>query len=71
MEEEKEEKKTPKPKGGKREGAGRKPMDGIGGKPVGIRIRKDYLELIDTYFKSRSQFMNEAIRLKLKREGLL
>ena len=66
-----EEEKKPKPKGGAREGAGRPPLGGVGGQIVSVRIRKDYLKLIDTYFKSRSQFINESIRAKLKREGLI
>lgn len=66
-----EEKKTPKPRGGKREGAGRKPLDGIGAQHIAFRIRKDYLAIIDTHYKHRAQFINEAIRAKLRREGLL
>lgn len=66
-----EEEKKPKPKGGAREGAGRPPLGGVGGQHITLRVRKDYLILIDTYFKSRSQFINEAIRAKLKREGLI
>lgn len=60
-----------KPRGGARECAGRKPLGGVGGQHITLRVRKDYLMLIDTYFKSRSQFINEAIRAKLKREGLI
>ena len=60
-----------KPRGGAREGAGRKPLGCVGGQHITLRVRKDYLMLIDTYFKSRSQFINEAIRAKLKREGLI
>ena len=65
------EKEEKKPRGGEREGAGRKPLGGVGGQHITLRVRKDYLMLIDTYFKSRSQFINEAIRAKLKREGLI
>ncbi len=60
-----------KPRGGARDGAGRKLLGGVGGQHITLRVRKDYLMLIDTYFKSRSQFINEAIRAKLKREGLI
>ena len=60
-----------KPRGGARESAGRKPLGGVGGQHITLRVRKDYLILIDTYFKSRSKFINEAIRAKLKREGLI
>ena len=60
-----------KPRGGAREGAGRKPLGGVGGQHITLRVRKDYLILIDTYFKSRSKFINEAIRAQLTREGLI
>jgi hypothetical protein len=60
-----------KPRGGARESAGRKPLGGVGGQHITLRVRKDYLMLIDTYFKSRSKFINEAIRAKLRREGLI
>lgn len=61
----------PKPKGGFREGAGRKKMGGIGTTPINVRIRKDWLELIEKNYVNRSQFINEAVRLKLRKEGLL
>ena len=35
------EEKTPKPRGGKREGAGRKPKDGTTTQLVGVRVRQD------------------------------
>lgn len=66
-----EENQEPKPRGGFREGSGRKPLGGVGTYSISFRIRKDYLKLIDTYYKSRAAFINEAVRAKLRREGLL
>lgn len=70
-------KKEEKPKmGGAREGAGRKPKDGIGTSHVGIKINKEHLELINRLveakrFASKSEFICKAVKEKLRREGLL
>ena len=40
---EEEQIKTPKPKGGKREGAGRPPKDGVGTEFVGVKLNKKHL----------------------------
>ena len=37
-----EEKKVPKPKGGVREGAGRKPKDKVATQLITVKIRKDF-----------------------------
>lgn len=66
-----EEIKTPKPKGGKREGAGRKPKDKVATKLVSVKIRKDFVELINEHFVNRSEFFQDAVKEKLKREGLI
>ena len=63
--------KTPKPKGGKREGAGRKPKDGVQVKLTTVGIRSDYLDLIALHFTNRSQFFQKAVKEKLRREGLV
>lgn len=60
-----------KKRGGFREGAGRKPTDGIGMQHVGLRLRKDYVAIIDKNFKNRSEFINQAVREKLIRGRLL
>lgn len=65
------EEKTPKPRGGKREGAGRKPKDGIGTQNISLKIRKDFIALIDENFANRSDFIQKAIKDKLRREGLI
>ena len=66
-----EEKKTPKPKGGKREGAGRKNKDGAPTMMVSAKLRKDYVEMIDKIFGNRSDFIQNAVKEKLRREGLV
>ena len=65
-----EEKKQPKPKGGFREGAGRKPKDKVATQTLTIRLRKDFLLLIDHNCPNRSDFIQRAIKEKLRREGL-
>lgn len=66
-----EEIKTPKPKGGYREGSGRKPKTETAGQVVSVNIPKHYLQLIKENFPNRSDFIQHAIREKLRREGLL
>ena len=68
---EEEQIKTPKPKGGKREGAGRKLKGGVGTEQISIRVNKEHLELIRLYHKSTAKFIDLAIKQRLIREGLL
>ena len=65
-----EEKKEPKPKGGFREGAGRKPKDGVVMQSITVKLRKDYLEIIGKVYDNRSDFIQKAVKEKLRREGL-
>ena len=65
------EEKTPKPRGGKREGAGRKPKDGTNTQLVGVRVRQDLMKIIDENFVNRSEFFQKAVKEKLRREGLI
>lgn len=67
MEEEKKESNW----GGKRAFAGRKKKGGVGTKQVSVRIRINYLELIKDNFPILAEFVDEAIKNQLRREGLL
>lgn len=66
-----EEKKVPKPKGGAREGAGRKPKDQVATQLITVKVRKDFLEIIKRNFPNRSDFIQRAIKEKLRRECLI
>lgn len=72
---EEEQKKEPKPRGGFREGAGRKPYDGEGHPTmmVSVKLRRDFVDIIDHYTVegSRSAFIQKAVKDLLKREGLI
>ena len=68
---EQEEQKTPKPRGGFREGAGRKPKDGQPTMMVSAKLRKDYVLVIDKCFGNRSEFIQKAVKEKLRREGAI
>lgn len=57
-------------RGGAGRNQGRKPKDGTISQLVGVRIRKDYLKLIDDNFV-RSDFIQKAVKEKLYREGLI
>lgn len=67
---EEEVKKTPKPKGGYREGSGRKPKDQVATQTITVKVRRDFIALIDANFPNRSDFIQRAIKEKLRRECL-
>ena len=66
-----EEKKEPKPRGGRREGAGRKQKGGVGTQLVALRIRKDYLALIRENYDNLSGFIDNAVKDRLRKERLI
>lgn len=66
-----EEKKQPKPKGGFREGAGRKPKDKVATQIISVGIPRDILAIINENFPNRSDFIQRAIKEKLRREMLI
>lgn len=68
---EEEDKKQPKPHGGAREGAGRKPKDKVTTQHVTVKLRKDFLEIIHRNFPNRSDFIQQAVKEKLRRECLI
>ena len=65
------EEKATKQRGGYREGAGRKPKGGVGTRAVSLRVNKEHYELIVRHHNSFAEFVDRAIRERLKREGLL
>jgi hypothetical protein len=65
------EENTPKPKGGHRDGAGRKPKDRVATKHITLKLRRDFIELIDAHYEVRSDFIQRAVKEKLRREGLI
>ena len=66
-----EEKKEPKPKGGKREGAGRPPKDGVGTEYVGVKLNKKHVQIIKENYDNLSEFISKAVKGQLRREGLI
>jgi hypothetical protein len=66
-----EEIKTPKPKGGRREGAGRKPKDGVGTEYVGVKLNKNHVQIIRENYDNLSEFISKAVKNQLRREGLI
>lgn len=66
-----EEKKEPKPKGGKREGAGRKPKDGVGTQLIACKLNKNHVRIIRENYENLSKFLDKAVKNQLKREGLI
>ena len=68
---EEEQIKTPKPKGGARDGAGKPPKDGVGTTFVGVKLNKLHVMLIRKNFDNLSEFISKAVKNELRREGLL
>jgi hypothetical protein len=68
---EEEQIKTPKPRGGKRDGAGRKPKDGVGTEFVGVKLNKKHLQIIRDNYDNLSEFISKAVKNQLRREELL
>ena len=68
---EEEQIKTPKPRGGKRDGAGRKPKDGVGTEFVGVKLNKKHLQIIKENYDNLSEFISKAVKNQLRREELL
>lgn len=66
-----EEQKIPKPRGGKRIGAGRKPKDGVGTQLVAVKLNKNHLRIIKANFDNVSEFISKAVKEKLRRDSLL
>lgn len=65
-------KENPSQRGGYREGAGRKPKDKAATQHITVRVRKDLLEVINSYYENkRSDFIQRAIKNQLKRDGLI
>ena len=58
-------------RGGKREGSGRKRKEEVATGHLSARIRIDWLEIIAGNYPDRTQFLKEAIKEKLEREGLI
>lgn len=64
-----EEKKQPKPRGGAREGAGRKSKGGDSGTHhVGFRCSEDVYQILQMV-ENKTEFIEKAIREKWKRFG--
>ena len=68
---EEEQIKTTKPRGGRREGAGRPPKDGVGTEFVGVKLNKKHLQIIRDNYDNLSEFISKAVKNQLRREELL
>lgn len=57
-------------RGGAREGSGRKP-NGLGTTPISLRLRKEYLAILEACNITKNTYINDAVKEKLIRDGLL
>ena len=51
--------------------AGRKLKDKVATQFIALRLRNDYIKIIDDNFPNRSDFIQHAIKEKLRRECLI
>ena len=65
-----EEEKKHKPMGGFREGAGRKPKDGVGTELIHVRVNREHVRIIREK-RNLSEFICKAVKNQLIREGLI
>ena len=63
-----EEQKTPKPKGGARQGAGRKPKGNEGTLRIGFRCSQDVYDILQQV-ENKTEFIEKAIREKWRRQN--
>ena len=59
-----------KKRGGKRLGAGRKPQ-GLTTKAMSLKMDTDLFETLCALSVTKNRYINDAVREKLKREGLI
>ena len=63
-------KETKKQRGGKREGAGRKPV-GISTHAMALKLDNDLYEALGLASLNKNRYINDAVREKMARDGLL
>lgn len=66
-----EEQNKPKKRGGYRENGGRPSKSKAGSQLVSFRMNKEHYDIIKEYFPSLTEFVDKAIKEKLRREGLV
>lgn len=59
-----------KQRGGKREGAGRRAV-GVTTHPMSLKLDKDLYGIMSEANLNKNRYINEAIRERLKKDGLL
>lgn len=61
---------TKKQRGGKREGAGRKPV-GISTHAMALKLDNDLYKALGLASLNKNRYINDAVREKMARDGLL
>ena len=57
-------------RGGRREGAGRKPK-GITTHPMALKLDNDLFNALDKIAVAKNRYINDAVRAKMEAEGLI
>ena len=58
-------------RGGAGRNQGRKPKDQVATQTITVKLRKDFLDIINNYYDNRSDFIQKAVKEKLRRESLI
>ena len=59
-----------KTRGGKREGAGRKPV-GISTHAMALKLDNDLFDALGLASQNKNRYINDAVREKLKKDGFI
>ena len=59
-----------KQRGGKREGAGRKAV-GLSTHPMALKLDNDLFEILNQSSVNKNRYINDAVRAKMKKDGLI
>lgn len=59
---------TKKPRGGKREGAGRKPV-GLSTTAMSLKLDNDLYLALNSHSLNKNRYINEAVRVAMEKDG--
>ena len=61
---------TEKKRGGKREGAGRKPV-GVSTHPMALKLDNDLYDILNLHGLNKNRYINNAVRASMEKDGYI
>lgn len=61
---------TKKQRGGKREGAGRKPV-GVSTHPMALKLDNDLYDILNSHGLNKNRYINNAVRAAMEKDGYI